>query len=162
MASWPAAVAARVPASPQELGWPASRQRAPSSSLTYTCFIVCPVYRCPVHKMARSVAEITATDGVAQRTDTARDAGRGRAWPGRMTITSPPTTAAATPAWVAIRSSPHTAPASPGEPTGTAGAGRAVQLAPRLRVRAIEVHGASAHGAVPSTNASSGDTQVTE
>src|SRR5580693_8939718 len=59
---------------------------------------------------------------------------------------------------------PHTTGALPiaGSPTGTTGAGRPTQLAPRFRVRAIEVHGACAHGAVPSTNASSGDTQVTD
>src|SRR5215472_2846142 len=59
---------------------------------------------------------------------------------------------------------PHTTCArlSPGAPTGTAGAGRPAQLAPRFRVRTIEVHGACAHGAVPSTNASSGDTHVTD
>ena len=57
---------------------------------------------------------------------------------------------------------PHTPPGCPGAPMGTAGAGRPVQLAPRFSVRAIEVHGACAHGAVPSTNASSGDTHVTD
>src|SRR5579872_4931195 len=252
MASWPAEVAARLPASPSGLGWPASRQCAPSSLLRYTHLVVCPVYPWPVHKMARSVAEITATDGVCSGGGHGTRCRVRPGGPGRMTITSLPTTAAATPAWVAIRSSgssslvaaplaattvqlpplsgrrarkpsrrqplacvhrapstrtcpgttatdsttpdgartrphrwppsvvshspspntnpcpgvakrmPHTAPACPGAPTGTGGAGRAVQLTPRFRVRAIEVHGASAHGAVPSTNASSGDTQVTD
>src|ERR1700722_16235341 len=251
MASWPGAAAARVPPSPSGLGWPASRQRAPSSSLTYTRLTVCPVYPSPVHKMASPVAEVTATDGAWS------DARHGTGftvrprWSGRSTMTSVATTTAATPAWVAIRSSgsisrtaatlatavqtpplsgrlarkpyrgqplstrhaatsastrpgttardstmpfgvltrshrappsavshspspntnpcsgvakrmPHTAPRCPGAPTGTAGAGTAVQLPPRFRAPAIEVHGACAHGAVPSTNSSSGDTQVTD
>ena len=59
---------------------------------------------------------------------------------------------------------PHTAGAagSPGWPTGSAGAGRPTQLCPRSRVRTTDVHGACAHGAVPSTNASSADTNVTD
>ena len=50
----------------------------------------------------------------------------------------------------------------PGSPSGTTGAGRPRQLTPRSRVRAIEVHGACWHGAVPSTNASRVETKVTE
>src|SRR5580704_17674817 len=59
---------------------------------------------------------------------------------------------------------PHTAgaAASPGWPTGSAGAGRPTQLRPRSRVRTTAVHGACAQGAVPSTNASSADTNVTD
>jgi hypothetical protein len=60
---------------------------------------------------------------------------------------------------------PHTAaPATtPGcAASGTTGAGSPRQLAPRFRVRRIDVHGAFAHGAVPRTNASSGETNVTD
>jgi hypothetical protein len=42
------------------------------------------------------------------------------------------------------------------------GAGIPAQLAPRSSVRTIDVHGACAHGAVPRTNASSTETNVTE
>src|SRR5215469_15527454 len=49
-----------------------------------------------------------------------------------------------------------------GWPSGTTGAGRPRQLAPRSRVRTIDVHGACEHGAVPSTYASCGETNVTE
>jgi hypothetical protein len=59
---------------------------------------------------------------------------------------------------------PHTADAGPfsGWPSGTTGAGSPRQLAPRFSVRTIDVHGVCEHGAVPSTNASSGETNVTE
>ena len=59
---------------------------------------------------------------------------------------------------------PHTAAAGPfsGWPSGTTGAGSPRQLAPRFSVRTIDVHGVCEHGAVPSTNASSGETNVTE
>ena len=59
---------------------------------------------------------------------------------------------------------PHTAGAGPfsGWPSGTTGAGSPRQLAPRFSVRTIDVHGVCEHGAVPSTNASSGETNVTE
>jgi hypothetical protein len=59
---------------------------------------------------------------------------------------------------------PHTTDALPsvGAPTGSAGAGRPTQFAPRSTVRTMDVHGACAHGAVPRTNASSGDTHVTD
>src|SRR5207253_583254 len=59
---------------------------------------------------------------------------------------------------------PHTADPLlvPGSPSGATGAGRPRQLTPRSRVRAIEVHGACWHGAVPSTNASRVETKVTE
>src|SRR5437660_1063335 len=50
----------------------------------------------------------------------------------------------------------------PGSPSGATGAGRPRQLTPRSRVRAIEVHGACWHGAVPSKNASRVETKVTE
>ena len=46
--------------------------------------------------------------------------------------------------------------------SGATGAGSPRQLAPRSRVRRIDVHGAFAHGAVPRTNASSVETNVTE
>ena len=53
---------------------------------------------------------------------------------------------------------PHTAGSvnSDSVASGTTGAGSPRQLAPRFRVRRIDVHGAFAHGAVPRTNASSG------
>ena len=59
---------------------------------------------------------------------------------------------------------PHTArPTTAGcGASGAAGAGSPRQLAPRSRVRRIDVHGAFAHGAVPRTNASSVETNVTE
>jgi hypothetical protein len=60
---------------------------------------------------------------------------------------------------------PHTAgPAVPDRafPSVTTGAGSPFQLAPRFSVRRIDVHGAFAHGAVPRTNASWGETNVTE
>src|SRR5207302_4168525 len=59
---------------------------------------------------------------------------------------------------------PHTAGPllMPGSPSGTTGAGRPRQLTPRSRVRAIEVHGACWHGAVPSANASRVEAKVTE
>src|SRR5580700_283268 len=59
---------------------------------------------------------------------------------------------------------PHTAGGGPfsGWPSGTTGAGSPRQLAPRFSVRTIDVHGLCEHGAVPSTNASSGETNVTE
>src|ERR1700678_3958195 len=59
---------------------------------------------------------------------------------------------------------PHTAGwvTSNGAASGTVGAGSPRQLAPRSRVRRIDVHGAFAHGAVPRTNASSGETNVTD
>jgi len=42
------------------------------------------------------------------------------------------------------------------------GAGIPAQLAPRSSVRTIDVHGACAHGAVPRTNASPTEANVTE
>src|SRR6516165_5771300 len=59
---------------------------------------------------------------------------------------------------------PHTAgPAlSWGCPSGTTGAGSPRQEAPRSSVRTIDVQGACAHGAVPRTNACSGETNVTD
>jgi hypothetical protein len=49
-----------------------------------------------------------------------------------------------------------------GSASGATGAGSPTQVAPRFSVRAIDVHGLLEHGAVPSTNASSVDTNVTE
>jgi hypothetical protein len=46
--------------------------------------------------------------------------------------------------------------------SGTTGAGSPTQVAPRFSVRTIEVHGLAEHGAVPRTNASSAETNVTE
>src|ERR1700689_4840120 len=59
---------------------------------------------------------------------------------------------------------PHTAGpvTSNGAVSGATGAGSPRQLAPRFRVRRIDVHGAFAHGAVPRTNASSVETNVTD
>src|SRR4029077_11690960 len=59
---------------------------------------------------------------------------------------------------------PHTHAAGPfsGWPSGTPAAGSPRQLPPRFSVRTIDVHGVCEHGAVPSTNASSGETNVTE
>ena len=59
---------------------------------------------------------------------------------------------------------PHTAGpvVSNGAASGTTGAGSPRQLAPRFRVRRIDVQGAFAHGAVPRTNASSVETNVTD
>src|SRR5215470_5127173 len=50
----------------------------------------------------------------------------------------------------------------PGWASGTTGAGSPRQLAPRSSVRTIDAHGAWAHGAVPRTNASRSETNVTE
>src|SRR5699024_7114950 len=47
-------------------------------------------------------------------------------------------------------------------PSGTIGAGIPRQLAPRSSVRRMDVHGACEHGAVPRTNASCGETNVTD
>src|SRR2546426_772833 len=92
--------------------------------------------------------------------------------PSPVTSTEVPSRIAATRAWVAMlpialacvtSRVPHTAgPVTPGSPSGTTGAGRPRQLTPRSPVRAIEVHGACLHGAVPSTNASRVETKVTE
>ena len=59
---------------------------------------------------------------------------------------------------------PHTAGlvVSNGAASGTTGAGSPRQLAPRFRVRRIDVQGAFAHGAVPRTNASWVETNVTD
>src|SRR5271165_963647 len=59
---------------------------------------------------------------------------------------------------------PHTAGPAPfcGCPSGTTGAGSPRQLAPLSSVRTIDVQGACEHGAVPRTNACSGETNVTE
>jgi hypothetical protein len=46
--------------------------------------------------------------------------------------------------------------------SGTTGAGSPTQVAPRFSVRTIDVHGLAEHGAVPRTNASSAETNVTE
>src|SRR5215472_17229677 len=50
----------------------------------------------------------------------------------------------------------------PGWASGVAGAGSPRQLAPRSSVRRIDAHGAWAHGAVPRTNASRSETNVTD
>src|SRR5262252_1216820 len=57
---------------------------------------------------------------------------------------------------------PHTALASPGKPNLASGACSPAQVAPRFSVRTRDVHGCTAQGAVPSTNPSSGETNVTE
>src|SRR5580692_1794700 len=94
------------------------------------------------------------------RTDPGGVTARAHRWPPSVVSHSPsPNT---NPCSGVAKRMPHTTPACDGAPTGTAGPRRAVQLAPRFRVRAITVHGACAHGAVPSTNASSGETQVTD
>src|SRR5215475_943485 len=57
---------------------------------------------------------------------------------------------------------PQTALASPGKPSLACGAGSPAQVAPRFSVRTRDVHGRATHGAVPSTNPSCGETNVTE
>jgi hypothetical protein len=49
-----------------------------------------------------------------------------------------------------------------GSASGATGAGSPTQVAPRFSVRTIDVHGLLEHGAVPRTNASSAETNVTE
>jgi hypothetical protein len=56
--------------------------------------------------------------------------------------------------------SPALEPAGPLEASGTGGAGMPVQDAPPSVVRTIEVHGWTAHGAVPRTQPSLADTNV--
>jgi hypothetical protein len=60
---------------------------------------------------------------------------------------------------------PHTALCAVlvyGSPSGTTGAGSPTHVAPWFSVRTIDVHGLLEHGAVPRTNASSVETNVTE
>src|SRR3984957_6676855 len=236
--------------SPPRAGDPVLVQCEPRSSLTKTIFPTLPAAPSPAHITARPVGPVTATQAGAFSPAVLL---HGPGWvtvltpPLAVTITSSPSSTAATRAWVAITPLPATgattcqAPPASGrrcklpcveqpppigqgptaarswpsipssdsiEPrgeaaddqcsppsvvyhrplpntnpseglanriphtagsvdsdrvaSGTTGAGSPRQLAPRFRVRRIDVHGAFAHGAVPRTNASCGETNVTD